>query len=45
MLLADPDLVRRCFAPQIHSAGPEWSVKEVLEEFRKMRMYRVFPRR
>ena len=37
------NLVRRCLSKD--AAGRPASVQEVLEAFRKMRMYRVFPRR
>ncbi len=37
------NLVRRCLSKD--PAGRPASAQEVLEEFRKMRMYRVFPRR
>ncbi len=37
------NLVRRCLSKD--AAGRPASVQQVLEEFRKMRMYRVFPRR
>ena len=37
------NLVRRCLCKD--AAGRPASVQAVLEEFRKMRMYRVFPRR